>query len=215
VQPSFIEEPLSFPLEVRVQMSALMRTLVLILMASIVWAADEPSVPIQSLMISTVRRGDLVRVVEGYGKMESRGDGFEARIKIREKANDVRVGQPALIDVGVGLFHGEAVAIEGGEIRVKIDDAHGKLKGGEDVVVSIEVERVNGVLTTERFGVVGPDKSLVLYRVSGDTADRVNVRTGRTNGRLVEVLEGLADGDRVIVTPMQIPNDTPRVRIAR
>lgn len=44
-------------------------------------------------------------------------------------------------------------------------------------------------------------QNLVLYRLKGAIADRVEVKTGRVNMRSVEILSGLAEGDRVISVP--------------
>jgi RND family efflux transporter MFP subunit len=66
-----------------------------------------------------------------------------------------------------------------------------------------------------------PQKSLVsregrtwIYRIQGERVAEVPVRTGTRYGDLVEVLEGLKAGDRVVVNPPSGLRDGSRIRTA-
>jgi HlyD family secretion protein len=48
---------------------------------------------------------------------------------------------------------------------------------------------------------------------NGNFARRVKVRYGQLSGPLIQVVDGLAPGDKVIVTDMSKRNDSERVRL--
>jgi RND family efflux transporter MFP subunit len=45
------------------------------------------------------------------------------------------------------------------------------------------------------------ESSTVVFRVNGDVVDQVTVRRGRELGSMVEILEGVSAGDRIVLTP--------------
>ncbi len=194
-----------------------MKIFLLVAAAAALLADDEPVVPRASILIATVKRGDLTRNVDGYGKLVRRGATVEGLVDLPNGTEGVRTGEPVLLDVRSGLFHGTVRAIDTafGENRavVEIAGSTAKLLGGEAIAASIQVEKLTNVLMLERVGLVAGGQNLVLYRVNGDNADRVEVQTGRMNLREVEIRKGLAEGDKVIVTRMKIPVDQPRVKL--
>jgi HlyD family secretion protein len=194
-----------------------MKTILLVAAAATLLADDEPAVPRASILIATVKRGDLTRTVDGYGKLVRKGNAVEGLIDLPSGTNEVRAGESVLVDVRSGLFHGTVKAIDaaggGKQAVVMIDGSTAKLSGGETVAASIQVEKLPNILTLERVGLVVAEQNLVLYRLNGEFADRVEVQTGRMNTREVEIRSGLAEGDRVIVTEMKTANDQPRVKL--
>ena len=52
-----------------------------------------------------------------------------------------------------------------------------------------------------------------LFKVMGDEAHRVKVRLGRSSVSTVEVVDGLAEGDAVILSDMSQWDSTDRVRL--
>ena len=61
---------------------------------------------------------------------------------------------------------------------------------------------------------VGRGDRTVVYRIQGERAAEVPVRTGARYGDLVEVLEGVKGGDRVVVNPPSGLRDGARIRTA-
>ncbi len=195
----------------------MMRMLGLLLIGvAILGAADEPVVDRNSMLIDTVRRGDLIRKVDGYGSVEK----AEAVIEISDaKAQDVRVNQPVLIDTREGLLHGLVGPI--GEVRehkrriaIRVE-AGARLLDGERVAVSIQTEELKSVLLIARTGLLKAESTATLYKVEtgGEYASRVEARTGRMNDRQIEIRSGLAEGDKVIVTKVNVPDGTARIRL--
>src|ERR1700733_8396396 len=99
-----------------------MKTILLVAAAATLLAEDEPVVPRASILIATVKRGDLARNVDGYGKLVRKGNAVEGLIDLPSGTNEVRAGESVLVDVRSGLFHG----------TVKASDAAG---GGKQAVV--------------------------------------------------------------------------------
>jgi hypothetical protein len=198
-------------------LSGTVKRILLLAAAVILSAADDPLVPLNSVLISKVRRGDLIVNVDGYGKLSKRAEAFEGIVNLPPGSPEVRAGNPVLIDVRTGLFHGavKSIEVDGAQKHaiVGIEGSTARLAAGESIAASIQVDKLENVLTLERVGLVNANQHLALYRVSGDAADRVNVQTGRTNGKQVEIREGLSEGDRVIVTRINVPRDQPRVKL--
>ncbi len=80
---------------------------------------------------------------------------------------------------------------------------------------TIEIERLSDVLYVGRPA-YGQANSLVgLFKVvdNGDAAVRVTVRLGRSSVNTIEVVEGLQEGDEVILSDMSAWDDHDRVRL--
>jgi HlyD family secretion protein len=139
-------------------------------------------------------------------------DKLKAQVKITEtEAKDVTVGLAASIDTRNGVIPGRVARIDpaavGGTVLVDVA-LSGKLPAGArpDLSVdgTIDIERLNDVVYMVRPAVGQPNSTVTLFRFDADgkTASRVSVRLGRASVGTVEVLQGLAPGDRVIVSDM-------------
>ena len=80
---------------------------------------------------------------------------------------------------------------------------------------TIEIERLVDVLSTGRPVHGEADSTVGLFRVmeDGDEAVRVRVKLGRTSVNKVEILQGLAAGDQVILSDMSAWDNFDRVRL--
>lgn len=137
---------------------------------------------------------------------------LKAEIKIPEtQAKDIQIGQRAAIDTYNGVIEGHVVridpAVQGGTVTVDVS-LDGTLPRGArpDLSVdgTIELERLENALYVGRPA-LGQETGLVgLFKLQdgGARASRVQVRLGRTSVTSVEVLEGLNEGDEVIVSDM-------------
>jgi HlyD family secretion protein len=76
------------------------------------------------------------------------------------------------------------------------------LNQNQRVAVRVVVEARDGVLTVERGAFVDSGGGRVAYRVSGDLAERVPIRLGSSSAGEVEILDGLAPGDTIIVSSL-------------
>jgi len=78
---------------------------------------------------------------------------------------------------------------------------------------TIEIEKLQNVLSVGRPAGAQPEGQIELFKVVGDEARRVKVRLGRSSVSTVEVVDGLAEGDAVILSDMSAQDATDRVRL--
>lgn len=148
---------------------------------------------------------------------------LKAELRIAEtQAKDIQIGQSASIDTRNGVIPGHVVridpAVENGTVTVDVT-LDGALPRGArpDLTVdgTIELERLDDVVYVGR-PVFGQEESVIsLFRLddAGDEARRVTVGLGRASVNTIEVLEGLAPGDRVILSDMSAWDTFDRVRL--
>jgi HlyD family secretion protein len=157
----------------------------------------------------------LARIVEP-GKLK-------AVLRIPEtQAKDVTIGQPSAIDTRNGIAQGKVSridpAVQNGTVTVDVS-LQGELPRGArpDLSVdgTIQIERLNNVLHVGRpaFGQAGSSVGLFKLTPDGRDAIRTTVRLGRTSVNTVEVLGGLQQGDKVIISDMSRWDGVDRVRV--
>jgi hypothetical protein len=73
-----------------------------------------------------------------------------------------------------------------------------RMRPGMRFLGTIEIERVAKALVIPAEAVVNRPEGPVVYRRNGWSAEEVHPRLGRRNERLVEVVNGLAAGDKVL-----------------
>jgi len=153
----------------------------------------------------------------------ARPEELKAELRIAEtQAKDVAIGQNAEIDTRNGVIPGRVIRIDPAVINgsVTVDVAlEGKLPSGArpDLSVdgTIELERLLDVLYMGRPAYGQAHSKVGLFRLDpgGDTATRVQVELGRTSVTTVEIVNGLLEGDRVILSDTSQWEDYDRVRI--
>jgi HlyD family secretion protein len=138
---------------------------------------------------------------------------LKAALQIPEtQIKDIALGQVASIDTrsGGGVVPGRVLRIDpaarNGTVTVDVQ-LEGALPQGArpDLSVdgTIELERLENVLYVGRpASGGGAQASVTLFRLEGDgrTAVRVPVKLGRASVNTVEVVEGLREGDTVILS---------------
>ena len=148
---------------------------------------------------------------------------LKAVLRIPEtQANGITIGQQAKIDTRNGIAGGRVSRIDPAAAAgtVTIDVAlDSTLPPGArpDLSVDgvIEIARLDNVLYMGRPAYGQSDATVGLFKVSQDGrhAERVSVRLGRTSVNAVEIREGLAPGDVVILSDMTRWDGVDRVRI--
>jgi RND family efflux transporter MFP subunit len=150
-------------------------------------------------------------------------DRLKAQLKIAEtQAKDVVIGQPASIDTRNGIVEGKVSrvdpSVQNGTVTVDValeGERPTGMRPDLSVDGTIELDRLADVIFVGRPA-FGQEKSqITLFRLnsSGDEADRVKVRLGKSSVNTVEVLEGLKPGDRVILSDMSQWDAFDRVRL--
>lgn len=155
-----------------------------------------------------VEEGQQVAIGTSVGRV-ARPDDLLAELRIPEiNARHVQLDQMASIDTRNGKVDGRVVridpAVQNGTVQVDVELV-GQLPPGArpDLTVDgiVEIERLIDVLYVGRPAYAQPDSVMQLFLVDErGQAARVQVRLGRTSVNQVEVLDGLAAGDRVILS---------------
>lgn len=148
---------------------------------------------------------------------------LKAEIKIAEtQARDILVGQQASIDTRNGVVPGHVVridpSVQSGTRTVDVGlDAPLPRGAVPDLSVdgTIELERLEEVLFIGRPAFGQEHSQVSLFRVDPDGAfaSRVTVMLGRSSVSAIEVLEGLAPGERVILSDMSAWDGVDRIRL--
>ena len=137
------------------------------------------------------------------------------------QAREVMLGQEVFVDTRTDTIAGRVSridpAVEGGAVAVDVA-LQGELPQGArpDLSVdgTIEIERLEDVLHVGRPASGQAESTVGLYRMADDAvAERVRVRLGRGSVNEIQVLEGLSEGDLVIVSDMVRWEEFERVRI--
>ena len=87
---------------------------------------------------------------------------------------------------------------------VTIDEDVEQLKPGMTAVVDIRVDQLENALTVPVQAVVQRGKKTWCSVATRDGVERRDVVLGRTNEKLVEILSGLEEGDRVVLNPERL-----------
>jgi HlyD family secretion protein len=148
---------------------------------------------------------------------------LKAELRIPEtQAKDVTLGQLASIDTRNGIVPGHVVrvdpAVQQGTVTVDVTLDGPLPKGARpDLSVdgTIEIERLKDVLFVGRPA-YGQGESVVgLFKLEpdGQAANRIQVRLGKSSVNTIEVVGGLEEGDRVILSDMSAWDAVDRVRL--
>lgn len=148
---------------------------------------------------------------------------LKAELRIPEtQARDLTIGQESKIDTRNGVVAGRVVridpAVQGGTVRVDVALTETLPRGARpDLSVdgTIEIERLDDVLYVGRPAYGQPESSVRLFRLDpgGASAQSVRVRLGRSSVNTIEIVDGLAEGDVVILSDMSAWDAADRVRL--
>ena len=138
------------------------------------------------------------------------------------QARDVALGQQVLVDTRTDTIPGHVIridpSVEAGAVSVDVAlDAELPQGARPDLAVdgTVEIERLEDVLHVGRPAYGQAESTVGLFKVieGGGAAERVQVRLGRGSVNTIQVVEGLAQGDIVILSDMSQWDRYERVRI--
>lgn len=148
---------------------------------------------------------------------------LKAALQIAEtQAHDITLGQPAEIDTHNGIVEGHVTRIDPAVVNgtrtvdVTLD---GTLPPGAvpqlSVDGTIDLERLTDVLYVGRPAFGNENSTISLFRINpdGKTATRVQVQVGKASTTQIQILGGLKEGDRVILSDMSRYDNTDQVRL--
>src|SRR5579863_5577460 len=150
-------------------------------------------------------------------------DKLKAALQIAEtQAHDIQLGQPASVDTHNGIVPGHVSRIDPNvsngtrTVDVQLD---GPLPEGAVPGLSvdgvIDLERLGDVLKVGRPALGNENSTLSLFKLDpdGKYAERVPVKVGRASVNTIQVLDGLKEGDTVILSDMSRYDNVDRVRL--
>jgi HlyD family secretion protein len=151
---------------------------------------------------------------------------LKAELRIPEtQARDIELGLKAVVDTRNGEVEGKVSRIDpaavNGTVLVDVQFTEPLPKGARpDLSVdgTIELERLENVLYVGRPAFGQENGTVSLFKLSGpperpDAAERVQVKFGRSSVNTIEILDGLKQGDRVILSDMSAWDGRDRLRI--
>ena len=147
---------------------------------------------------------------------------LKAELQIAEtQVKDVTVGQVASIDTRSGIIPGQVIRIDpaavNGTVKVEVQ-LNGEYPKGTrpDLSVdgTIDIERLSNVLYVGRPAYGQPESTVGIFKLmpSGE-ANRVQVKLGRSSVNQIEIVEGLSQGDQVVLSDMSAWDAYDRVRL--
>ena len=146
-----------------------------------------------------------------------------AQLKVAEtQARDVQSGEPASIDTHNGVITGTVMrvdpAVQNGTVTVDVKLVSELPKGARpDLSVdgTIDLERLDNVLYVGRPAFGQENSTIQLFKLEEDGRDaiRVPVKVGRASVNSIQVVEGLHEGDTVVLSDMSRWDNTDRIRL--
>jgi RND family efflux transporter MFP subunit len=150
-------------------------------------------------------------------------DKLKAALQIAEtQARDIQIGQPASIDTHNGVIPGHVTRIDPAVVNgtrtvdVALD---GPLPPGAVPQLSVDgtinLQQLDNVLYVGRPALGNEDSTISLFKVDpdGKGATRVSVKVGRASVNDIQIIEGLQEGDTVILSDMSRWDNVDRIRL--
>ena len=150
-------------------------------------------------------------------------DHLKARLQIPQgQARDVAIGLPCEIDTYNGVVAGTVSRIEPtvvqGNVTVDVS-LTGELPRGArpdlSVIGTIEIDHLVDILYVGRPVMAGADSKASLFKIieGGKFAQRVPIQFGRTSVSTIEVIDGLALGEEIILSDVSQWDMVDRIRV--
>jgi HlyD family secretion protein len=147
---------------------------------------------------------------------------LKAELRIAEtQAKDIAIGQVAAVDTRNGVVEGRVARIDpaatAGTVTVDIELLGTLPRGARpDLTVdgTVELERLDNVVYVGRPAFGQEQSTVGLFKLDQQGgAERTQVRLGRSSVNTIEILEGLAPGDQVVLSDMSAWDAFDRVRL--
>ena len=147
---------------------------------------------------------------------------LKAELQIAEtQVKDVTLGQMASIDTRNGIIPGRVIRMDpaavNGTVKVDVSLAGDYPKGTRpDLSVdgTIDIERLPNVLYVGRPAYGQPDSTVGVFRLTPNgEANRIQVKLGKSSVNQIEIVEGLREGEQVILSDMSAWDAYDRVRL--
>lgn len=171
-----------------------------------------PQIDRSTLWVDTVRQGELVIERRGTGQLiESDNEGLYAQIRVPESQSlDLEVGQTAVVDLRIAEVPARVAElgdrIMQGTRLVRLEftgEVPEQALPGMSIDADIQVDVVPDALFVGKPAYTQAGTRVGLFKVvDGGFAQRVEVQTGRSSVNLIQITDGLEEGDQVILSDM-------------
>ena len=149
---------------------------------------------------------------------------LKAELRIPEtQAKDIIVGQPAVIDIRTSTIPGKVTRIDPSasqgtvtvDVELLVDDLPPGARPQLSVDGTVEIQRLPSVLFVGKPAYGQSNSQVGLFKVveDGQYAVRTTVQLGLGSVNLIEVIQGLNEGDEVILSDMSRWDSVDRVRL--
>lgn len=147
---------------------------------------------------------------------------LKAELKIPEtQAKDLGLNQPAQIDTHNGIINGHVIRIDPAAtngtvtVDVALEGTAPGMRPDLSVDGTIDLERMSNVLFVNRpaFGQEHSTVGMFKLEPDGVHASRVQVKFGRSSPTVIEIVEGLKEGDQVILSDMSRWDNFDRIKL--
>ena len=149
---------------------------------------------------------------------------LKAELRIAEtQAKDIIEGQPVIIDIRTSKIPGRVTRIDPsasqGTVTVDVELLVDELPPGARPQLSVdgtvEIQRLPNVLYTGKPAYGQSNQMVGLFKLveDGEYAVRTTVQLGLGSVNLIEVIQGLEEGDQVILSDMSRWDSVDRVRL--
>lgn len=169
-----------------------------------------------------VEVGERVQPGTVLARVAKPGD-LKAELRIAEtQAKDIEIGLPARIDTRNGVVAGRVSridpAVREGTVLVDVeieDELPPGARPDLSVDGTIQIEKLEDILYMGRptYGQANSQVELFKLVEEGEMAIRVPVQLGRASVDTIEVVEGLIEGDEVILSDTSQFDEVDRVRL--
>ena len=133
---------------------------------------------------------------------------LEIEVQIPEVfAHDLSIGMPAEVQDGSGKYTGAVSAVSpevvNGQVTGRVRFGENKpagLRQNQQLTTRILIDEHPNVLMVDRGPFVDSGAGRVAYVVHGDVAERTTIQIGATSLNAVEIVSGLKEGDRIVIS---------------
>jgi len=146
-----------------------------------------------------------------------------ATLKVAEtQVRDVQIGQPASIDTHNGVIAGAVMRVDpasqNGTVTVDVKLTGELPKGARpelSVDGTIDLERLENTLYVGRPAFGQENSTISLFKLGGGSGEarRAPVKVGRASVNSIQIIEGLHEGDTVILSDMSRWDNSDRIRL--
>lgn len=188
---------------------------------------------ISALNVLAGQKGVLQRLELEQGQQVAEGQQIalvsnpkklKAVIEIQEnQAREIQIGQKAIVDTRTagkveGIVSRIDPNVERSMVKVDVIFENGLPEGcraDQTVQGTIELERLVDVLYVDRPAIAKEDTLASVFKISssGNLAERVSVKFGRSSVNLIEIVEGLSAGDRIILSDTTRWEDSDGIKL--